>query len=123
MTTSTLRTARLLIEPYRPEDEDHFVGLFADERIARWMGNPPQGDAAERAMFGRIFSKVYAQDLFDVWAVRRDGRYVGHAELKHTDDVDGHELVYALAHDSWGAGLGTEIARALAEYGDRKSVV
>ncbi|GAA3378466.1 GNAT family N-acetyltransferase [Streptomyces sannanensis] len=117
MTTSILRTDRLLLDPYRPEDEESFVSLFQDKRVSRWMGNGPQSEAAERALFGRIFSKVYAQMLFDVWAVRQDGRFVGHAEIKRTDEVDGHELVYAIAHDSWGAGLGTEIAQVLVNYG------
>ena len=118
MTTSTLRTERLLLEPYRPEDEEDFVALFADESVVRWMGSSPQSEADVRALFGRIFTKVYAQDLFDVWAVRQDGRFVGHAEIKRSDDVGGgHELVYALAPGSWGTGLGTEIARAVVGYG------
>ncbi len=115
--TPTLRTPRLLLEPYTPADEEDFVALFQDERVSRWMGDGPSPEAADRALFGRIFSKVYARRLFDVWAVRRDGRFVGHAEIKHTDDADGHELVYALGPDAWGAGLGTEIAEALVAYG------
>ena len=67
--------------------------------------------------FGRIFTKVYAQDLFDVWAVRRDGLLVGHAEIKSTDVVAGHEIIYALAPAVWGLGLGTEVAEAIVAYG------
>jgi RimJ/RimL family protein N-acetyltransferase len=113
----TLRTARLLLDAYTPEDEEDFVALFQDSRVSRWMGDGPAAEADDRALFGRIFTKVYARDLFDVWAVRRGGRLVGHAEIKRTDAVDGHEIVYALAPEAWGSGLGTELAEALVRYG------
>jgi RimJ/RimL family protein N-acetyltransferase len=115
--TPTLRTERLLLEPYIPEDEEGFVALFQDTRVSQWMGDGPASEAADRALFGRIFTKVYAQDLFDVWAVRRNGLLVGHAEIKLTDVVGGHEIIYALAPTAWGSGLGTELAEAIVAYG------
>ena len=114
----TLRTARLLLDPYVPDDEESFVALFQDPRVSRWMGDGPACEAEDRALFGRIFTKVYAQDLFDVWAVRRDRLLIGHAEIKPTDAVaGGHEIVYALAPAAWGSGLGTELAEAIVAYG------
>ncbi|MBB4887924.1 GNAT family N-acetyltransferase [Streptomyces netropsis] len=115
--TPTLRTERLLLEPYIPEDEEGFVALFQDTRVSQWMGDGPASEASDRALFGRIFTKVYAQNLFDVWAVRRDGLLVGHAEIKPTDVVGGHEIIYALAPTAWGVGLGTELAEAIVAYG------
>ncbi|CAM5649496.1 GNAT family N-acetyltransferase [Streptomyces californicus] len=115
--TPTLRTERLLLEPYAPEDEEDFVALFQDTDVSRWMGDEPSTEAEDRALFGRVFTKVYAQDLFAVWAVRRDGELVGHAEIKRTEAVDGHEIIYALAPAAWGIGLGTELARALLDHG------
>ena len=117
MPTPELRTGRLRLAPYVPVDEECFVGLFQDARVSRWMGDGLQPEAEDRALFGRIFSKVYARDLFDVWAVREDGRYVGHAEIKRTDTVDGHEIVYALHPDVWGRGLGGELADAVTGHG------
>ncbi|MFI8081538.1 GNAT family N-acetyltransferase [Kitasatospora sp. NPDC086009] len=115
--TPILRTERLLLDRYVPEDEEAFVALFQDVRVSRWMGDGPASEEEDRALFGRIFTKVYAQDLFDVWAVRRDGVLIGHAEIKPTDAVGGHEIVYALAPAVWGSGLGTELARALVGHG------
>lgn len=117
MTTPVLSTARLCLEPYTPGDEEDFVALFQDVRVSRWMGNGPCTEAEDRALFGRIFSKVYARDLFDVWAVRHEGRFVGHAEIKPSEEVGGHEIVYALAATAWGRGFGTEIAEVLTGYG------
>lgn len=115
--TSPLRTKRLLLDRYVPEDEEDFVALFQDTRVSRWMGDGPSSEADDRALFGRIFTKVYAADLFDVWAVRRDGRLVGHAEIKPTHEVEGYEIIYALAPETWGCGLGREVAEALVAHG------
>ncbi|MEU1849912.1 GNAT family N-acetyltransferase [Streptomyces sp. NPDC019990] len=114
-----LRTPRLLLDAYTPQDEERFVALFQDTRVSRWMGDGPAPEEEHRALFGRIFSKVYARNLFDVWAVRRGPLLVGHAEIKRTDEVGGHEIVYALAPEVWGSGLGTELAEALVSYGFR----
>ncbi|MFI5490770.1 GNAT family N-acetyltransferase [Micromonospora echinaurantiaca] len=117
MPTPTLHTDRLLLEPYQPDDAEDFVTLFTDPEVGRFMGDGPLTAEEAGALFGRVFSKVYAADLFDVWAVRHDSRYVGHAEIKRTDQVAGHEIIYALAKPAWGGGLGTELARALVRYG------
>ncbi|MEY9840919.1 GNAT family N-acetyltransferase [Streptacidiphilus sp. EB103A] len=115
--TPILRTERLLLKPYTPADEDDFVALFQDARVSRWMGDGPEPEAEDRALFGRIFTKVYAENRFHVWAVRRDGRLVGHAEIKPATVVEGYEIIYALAVESWGQGLGTELADTIVSYG------
>ncbi|MEU1471938.1 GNAT family N-acetyltransferase [Streptomyces sp. NPDC005761] len=119
MKTPVLHTRRLLLEPYAPADEEDFVALFQDARVGRWMGDGVDAEAEDRALFGRLFTKVYAQDLFGVWVVRHRGRAVGHAEIKPspTPGVDGHEIVYAVAPAAWGQGLGTEIAETLVSHG------
>ncbi|MCQ9184477.1 GNAT family N-acetyltransferase [Streptomyces sp. IBSBF 2953] len=115
--TPTLRTERLLLEPYVPEDEEDFVALFQDTAVSQWLGDGPASETEDRALFGRIFTKVYAQGLFDVWAVRRNGLLVGHAEIKPIDVLGGHEIIYALAPTAWGSGLGTELAESIVAYG------
>ncbi|MGI5273100.1 GNAT family N-acetyltransferase [Nonomuraea sp. CA-218870] len=115
--TPKLQTERLVLEPYTLDDQEGFVAMFQDPEVARWMGDGLAPEAEDRALFGRIFTKVYAQNLFDVWAVRRDGVLVGHAEIKRTDTVQGHELVYALTPEVWGSGLGTELARTIVAHG------
>ncbi|MCT9090241.1 GNAT family N-acetyltransferase [Streptomyces sp. ASQP_92] len=115
--TPTLVTERLLLDPYTPGDEEDFVALFQDRRVSRWMGEGPASEAADRALFRRVFTQVYARNLFDVWAVRKDGQLIGHAEIKPTEATGGHEIIYALAPAAWGAGLGTELARAVVAHG------
>jgi ribosomal-protein-alanine N-acetyltransferase len=119
--TRPLETARTRLRPYRAEDEDDFVNLFQDPDVSRYVGDggDPGDPAEDRALFGRIFSLVYRENRFAVWAVERSGSFIGHAELKPSpsDDVDGWELVYMLTRPNWGTGLGGEVARAITRYG------
>lgn len=115
--TPVIRTERLLLQPYVPEDEKDFVRLFGNEEVSRWMGDGSVSDEDAQALFGRLFTDVYTTNRFDVWAVRDEDRLVGHAEIKDTTDVEGYEIIYALSPEVWGRGLGTELARALVSYG------
>ncbi|MFI6944096.1 GNAT family N-acetyltransferase [Streptomyces sp. NPDC050418] len=119
--TPELRTERLVLSPYIPADEADFVGLFQNTASGQWFWEGPERPPAaeDRALFGRIFSMVYAEDRFQVWAVRHEGRYIGHAEIKPSPEswLKGHEIVYGLTSDSWGQGFGTELAAALTAYG------
>ncbi|MGW2404821.1 GNAT family N-acetyltransferase [Streptomyces sp. NPDC001739] len=114
--TPTLRTDRLLFRPYRPEDEDDFVELLSDEVVCRWMGQERCSEAEIRTIYRSILTDVYGKNLFDVWAVWSDGDYVGHAEIKKTGNVDGHEAVAALVRKHWGQGLGRELVQGLLSY-------
>ncbi|MFI9379906.1 GNAT family N-acetyltransferase [Kutzneria sp. NPDC052558] len=115
--TPTLRSERLLLSPYTPDDEDDFVALLRDEEVCKWMGQERQPEETIRQLFALLFSEVYPNAMFDVWAVRLDGRYIGHAELKKTGNVDGHELICALVRDVWRMGLGTELSYRVIDYG------
>jgi RimJ/RimL family protein N-acetyltransferase len=115
--TPVLHTERLVLAPYIPEDEEDFVALFQDTRVSQWMGDGPDTEENDRALFWRVFTKVYDTGAFDVWGVRENGVFVGHAEIKPTEVSGGHELIYALAHDAWGRGLGTELAQGIIDYG------
>jgi ribosomal-protein-alanine N-acetyltransferase len=114
--TPALRTERLEFTPYRPEDEDHFVALLRTEEVCRWMGQDQVPEADLRAVFRAILSDVYPTHRFDVWGVWCQGTYIGHAEVKKTGNVDGHELIVALAPEYWGQGMGTEVIRGLLRH-------
>lgn len=116
-----LRSERLVLSSYVASDESDFVALFQDETVGRRSGDGTRSAEADRALFARLFSIVYEEERFPVWAVRHDGRYTGHAEIKPSPEpwLDGHEIAYGLSRDGWGLGLGTEVARLLTDHGHR----
>ncbi|MEU3370404.1 GNAT family N-acetyltransferase [Streptomyces sp. NPDC006660] len=114
--TPELHTARLHFRPYRPQDEDHFVALLRDEEVCRWMGQELVPEPDLRTLFTGILTEVYPKRRFDVWGVWQDGEYVGHAEVKKTGNVPGHELVAALLPAYWGRGLGGEVVTGLLRH-------
>ncbi|ASY32181.1 MULTISPECIES: GNAT family N-acetyltransferase [Streptomyces] len=117
--TPELRTERLVLSPYVRADEEDFVSLFQTAAFGEHFGDGMQSPEQDRALFARIFSYVYAEERFPVWAVRLDGAYAGHAEIKPSPApwLDGHEIVYGLAPRHQHRGLGTEVAAALTAYG------
>ncbi|WP_030570462.1 GNAT family N-acetyltransferase [Streptomyces aureocirculatus] len=114
-----LRSERLVLSAYVASDQADFVALFQDDAVGRWFGDGMESADETRALFARLFSIVYAERRFPVWAVRHKGRYAGHAEIKPSPEpwLDGHEIVYGLSRESWGLGLGTELAGLLTDYG------
>ncbi|MER0477927.1 GNAT family N-acetyltransferase [Streptomyces sp. Edi2] len=114
--TPILRTDRLILAPYRPEDEEVFVALLGDEEVCRWMGQDRVPEEEIRVIFQAILHEIYAKNMFDVWAVWSEGAYVGHAEIKKTGNVDGYEMIAALVKKSRGRGVGNELVRGLLHY-------
>lgn len=114
--TPVLRTERLEFIPYRDEDEDHFVNLLRNEEVCHWMGQDLVSEVELRALFRSIRDDVYPQELFDVWGLWLDGAFAGHAEVKKTGNVEGHELVVALSPPFWRRGVGTEAVRGLLRH-------
>ncbi|MFD9903356.1 GNAT family N-acetyltransferase [Streptomyces sp. NPDC059063] len=114
--TPALRTERLAFTPYRPEDEDAFVALLRNEEVCRWMGQERVPEADIRTLFRAVLTDVYPKNLFDVWGLWHEGTYVGHAEIKKTGNVDGHEVITALIPEYWGRGFGAEIVVGLLRH-------
>ncbi|MFD9887609.1 GNAT family N-acetyltransferase [Streptomyces alboflavus] len=114
--TPELRTERLEFTPYRAEHEDHFVALLRDEEVCHWMGQDLAPEPELRKLFQFVLTDVYPKEMFDVWGVWHDGTYVGHAEVKKTGNVDGHEMIAALVPRYWGRGFGKEIIGGLLRH-------
>jgi RimJ/RimL family protein N-acetyltransferase len=123
--TQTIATERLTLRPYEPGDRAAFVALFTDAEVMRHVDRGVLEPAAAGALFGRVFTHVYAPRAFDVWAVfeKAGGAYAGHAELKPRSDELARpgelEVVYVLGRAHWGRGLATELASALVTHGLR----
>ena len=80
------------------------------------MGQDLVSEPELRALFRSIRDDVYPKELFDVWGLWLDGEFTGHAEVKKTGNVEGHELIVALSPSFWRRGVGSEVVRGLLRH-------
>jgi RimJ/RimL family protein N-acetyltransferase len=110
--TVALRTPRLLLRTFRPDDLPHYAALNADPEVVRYLGGVPltrqhSDEIAEWAQ------ECYADEGLGLLAVERrgDGAFLGmcglHHHQAHPDDV---EVGWRLAREHWGQGYATEAA-------------
>ena len=115
---TVLRSARLVLRPFRADDAPRVQVLVDDPDIARntlTIPHPyPQGMAAK-------WIEGHAQSWDErrnaVWAVclERD-EVVGAAGLRFDSAHRPAELGYWIAREHWGRGIATEAVRALVEH-------
>jgi ribosomal-protein-alanine N-acetyltransferase len=124
-----IRTARLLLRRWRPEDLDAFAALNADARVMEHFP-APLSRAESDAAAARIQAH-FDEHGFGVWAVEVVGGAGGPAptamigfaglsrprfEVPRTASPC-VEVGYRLAAEHWGHGYATEAARASLRFG------
>ena len=117
---TALPTERLLLRPFRLEDEDDLFAYTHDPEVARtssWDAHRTLGEA--RAFLERTL-RGYERGERSIWAMEHlaDGRMIGTIGLyevtaQHSRAV----LAYALARPAWNCGFTTEAARRVINYG------
>lgn len=116
--TVVLRTSRLLLRTFRPDDLPHYAALNADPEVVRYLGGVPlsreySDEIAEWAQ------RCYAEEGLGLLAVERreDGAFLGMCGLHHQESYpDDVEVAWRLAHEHWGHGYATEAATAWLDY-------
>jgi RimJ/RimL family protein N-acetyltransferase len=117
----TLRTERLILRPWRPEDLEPFAALNSDDRVTRTLAGSIDR-AASDAMAAR-FSESFSRHGFGYWAVEVPGTapFIGALGLSvpgfDAPFMPAVEIGWRLAFDHWGKGYATEGARAALDYG------
>jgi RimJ/RimL family protein N-acetyltransferase len=116
----TLRTRRLLLRGWRPEDRAPFAALNADPRVMRFM--PKRLGRAESDRLAERIEAGFARRGFGLWAVELPGEapfagFVGLTvpgfEAPFTPCV---EIGWRLAADLHGRGLAPEAAREVRRF-------
>jgi RimJ/RimL family protein N-acetyltransferase len=116
-----IRTTRLVLREFRPDDHAAVHRYAADPEVVRfqdWGPNTP----AETTMFLTMVRTAAAATPRTRWALAviraADDTMIGACEL-HVEDA-GHRrgsMGYTLARDAWGQGYATESAAALLRFG------
>lgn len=115
-----IRTARLLLRGFRESDLDSFAAMQADPEVMRHLG---LGTSAgqPRTRFETwvnmaTFTGQWALRGCGLWAVERDGRFIGRVGILRPEGWPAFELGYALAREAWGQGLAHEAAVAALDW-------
>ena len=116
-----LRTERLILRPWRPEDLEPFAALNADPRVAASLGGP-QDRTFSDALAARILNE-FDDYGYGRWAIEVPGKapFIGFVGLA-VPSFEAHftpcvEIGWRLAFDHWGRGYATEGAVAAMEFG------
>jgi RimJ/RimL family protein N-acetyltransferase len=116
-----IETPRLTLRNYQQDDWVQVHAYAKDPEVVRFMDWGPNSESDTRAFITRAMESEHQQPrrLFELAVIfKHTGALVGGVTLK-TGDGDPHsaELGYTLHRLAWGQGLGTELARALIEFG------
>ena len=120
---SEIETPRLLLRPLTEDDEEHFVKLFADPRVTRYITlteEPmPKEWAVEELRENLAGWRKYG---YGPWSAihRETGRWIGKIDLSVLEDCprdDKTEVGWELDPAFWGQGLATEGGQAAIRYG------
>ena len=116
-----LRTERLWLRRWRPEDREPFAALNADARVVEYLPGPLSREESD-ALIARIETR-FEEHGFGLWAVEVAGvapliGFIGLSvprfEAAFTPCV---EIGWRLAAEHWGRGYATEGAQAAARFG------
>jgi ribosomal-protein-alanine N-acetyltransferase len=115
----TLRTERLVLRPWRPEDRDPFAALNADPRVMEHL--PSVLTRAESDAAVARYEAHFAEHDFGWFALELPGSapFIGYVGLAHPR-FEAHftpcvEIGWRIAAEHWRNGYATEAARACVE--------
>lgn len=118
-----LRTERLLLRSWRPEDREPFADLNADAQVMEHF--PSTLTRADSDAFVDRIEQHFDEHGFGPWAVEAEGSFVGFAGLLiprfHASWMDAREqpvveVGWRLRRSAWGHGYATEAALASLRY-------
>ena len=116
-----LRTDRLLLRLWRPDDRPVFARMSADPEVMEFFVAPLTRE--ESGAFVDRTESGFAEHGFGVWAVEeiRSGAFIGFTGLLHqtfeAPFTPVFEIGYRLARHAWGQGYATEAAREAVRFG------
>ena len=117
-----LRTARLLLRPYAPDDLEDLTDLMGREEVCRYLPWPPMSPEQARAKLEQRLLQTNIgpeQEAMVPAAVEAaTGRFVGEFMLRARQSEPGNaEIGWSIHPDFQGRGLATEGARELLRVG------
>ena len=117
-----IRTERLLLRPYRPDDFRHLLVLYESDRAAYIGGRLPP-----RKVWDGFMNVIGHWPLlgFGGWAVEEaaTGELVGEVALQHPPDYPETELGWLLFEGQEGKGYAREAAEAARRFALKETAI
>jgi RimJ/RimL family protein N-acetyltransferase len=121
LTTEVVRTDRLVLRPYRPDDVVTVLRACQDPEIQRWISAIPlpYTEEAARAWVCEQAPQARTEGRGMPTLVEADGELVGSSGVNLAPGRLGPEIGYWIAPWARGRGYAAEAARALADWAVR----
>lgn len=117
---TSLRTPRLLLRRWRPDDVEAFVAMNADPEVMRYLAGPMTREASVDQL--ARFEARFEEQGFGFWCVEVPGETscAGFTGLNvprfHAPFMPCVEIGWRLTVPWWGKGIATEAARAVLDH-------
>jgi RimJ/RimL family protein N-acetyltransferase len=114
-----IRTDRLLLRPYRPDEAALIGQLMRDDRVFFWRTAEVEDTDIAEVLARSLALRPLGLGWFAIFLFRT-GAFVGNVVLQPLPETDEIEIGYHLVPEHWGNGYATEAGRALLDYGFRE---
>jgi ribosomal-protein-alanine N-acetyltransferase len=115
-----LRTPRLLLRPFAPEDEEALFRFLNEPQVRRYLCDDlpvPREMVQEQIALSQRNFRERGFGLFSLFREERPEVFIGFTGLGRIDEGEDVELWYGLSPEHWGHGLATEAAEAMLRFG------
>lgn len=116
--TQTLRTPRLTLRRFTPDDaQAMFENWASDARVTRYLTWQPHISPEATAQLLKDWCATYENPSTYNWVLEYAGVPIGSIGAAHLSERDeSAELGYCMGYAYWGKGLMTEAVRAVIDY-------
>jgi ribosomal-protein-alanine N-acetyltransferase len=117
--TPTLRSARLTLRPFTPDDTDAIFAVLGNPRVMRYWDSPPWKERAQAERFIANSAREQQEGTGARFAVERaaDGVLIGQCSFfRWNPSFRSAGIGYCLDDAAWGQGFGTEAVGAVLRW-------